>query len=166
MKCAGHKFVTPALHRLYRFQYKKISLNFSSLAGVGLTALTGGAFAIVAGASLICAGASLAISPVKKRIVGERLTKKELKEELMFGAAIGALATPIGIVGTVATKSIFDTIRLRIRNKKSMVNLDRSLEVKGISYKKLNDEFEVDEKDNDKSCIEDEKNETNENKIK
>lgn len=55
---------------------------------MGLTAVSGGVFAIIAGASVICAGSSLCLSPIKKRIIGEHLTHKELKQEFLFGATV------------------------------------------------------------------------------
>lgn len=123
-------------------------------AGVGLTALTGGALAIVAGASVVCAGSSMILSPIKKRIIGEHLTQKDLKQEFIFGAAIGALATPIGLAGTLATKSVSDVVRLRIKNRELRKNAKKSEKIEGLSFRQLNEEFTIQEDKNSESLEE------------
>lgn len=115
---------------------------FLFLAGIGLTILTGGLFTIVAGAAIIGAGSSLIISPIKKRFTGEAITNKDIRQEIVFGGVVGALATPLGLITTIATKSASDAVRLSIRNRKSLTLSEES--IKCVNYRSTS-EFKLEE---------------------
>lgn len=106
-------------------------------AGVGLTVATGGILTIIAGAAIIGAGSSLILSPLKKRLTGEAITQKDIRQEIVFGSIVGALATPIGLAGTLATKSVSDAVRLRIRNKRRVIEDEQSVE--SLDYRSLSE---------------------------
>lgn len=94
----------------------------------------------MAGAAVIGAGSSLMLSPLKKTLSGECITNKDIRQEIVFGGVIGALATPLGIATTLATKSVTDAVRLSIRNRRSMARIDDPIECK--QYRSMS-EFEI-----------------------
>lgn len=53
--------------------------------GVGLIGLAG----IVAGSTIIGAGSSLVMNPIQKKITGERMTLKDVAQDVALGAVIG-----------------------------------------------------------------------------
>lgn len=112
--------------------------------------MTGGVFAIVAGAAMIGAGSSLMLSPFKKKLTGECITNKDIRQEIVFGGVIGALAMPIGLAGTVATKSVTDAVRLRIRNRKSIARSDESIEC--TEYRPMS-EMEIERGPSEENCV-------------
>lgn len=75
-----------------KFATSAISIGAGAAAaggGVVLTILTGGLFGIIGGPALIKAGSTLVMSPIKKKVEGERMTMQDTAKNIALGALIG-----------------------------------------------------------------------------